>query len=162
MLIRPASATDAPAIAAIWNAIIRDTLFTFTTEEKSAADLVALLAAKEQAGHPFLVAQTQSTVSGFATYGSFRAGPGYAHSAEHTIILAPTARGQGSGRTLLAELEQHARDAGVHTLIGGVSSANPGAQAFHRACGYRTVATLPEVGRKQGQWLDLVLFQKLF
>jgi phosphinothricin acetyltransferase len=60
----------------------------------------------------------------------------------------------------MSALEEAARAAGGHTMFGGVSAANPQGVAFHAAVGYREVARLPEVGRKFGQWLDLVLMQK--
>ncbi|MFC7705314.1 GNAT family N-acetyltransferase [Plastorhodobacter daqingensis] len=160
-MIRDACAEDCSAIAAIWNPVIRDTLITFTTEEKTAPDLVATLAGKERSGQPFLLACAKGELLGFATYGAFRPGPGYAHTAEHTVILAPRAWGRGVGRALMQAVEDHARRSGIHSLIGGVSGANTEGRAFHAALGYREIAILPEVGRKFGQWLDLVLMQKM-
>lgn len=156
MSVRRAGPADAPAIAAIWNEIIRDTLVTFTTDPVPEADIVARMAAA-----PMLVAEGAGGAPvGFATYGPFRGGPGYRFTAELTVHLASTARGAGRGRALVTALEETARAAGIRSLIGGVSGANPGAAAFHRAMGYALVATLPEVGYKSGQWLDLLLFQK--
>ena len=160
MHIRSATPADIAEICAIWNPIIRDTLITFTTVEQNPATIAKLLEAKAEHDLPFLVADA-GKIAGFATYGPFRSGPGYAHTAEHTIILAPWARGQGTGRDLLQAIEDHARAHGIHALIGGVSGANPGGVAFHAACGFRQIATLPQVGRKAEQWLDLVLMQKL-
>ncbi|MHC0053875.1 GNAT family N-acetyltransferase [Actibacterium sp. D379-3] len=159
-MIRAAGPGDIPAIMSIWNPVIRDTLITFNPQEKTAADLAHLLAAKADAGHPFLVAEAAGLVLGFATYGAFRSGAGYAHTMEHTVILAPAARGQGTGRALIAGLVAQARAAGAHSLIAGVSAANPGGVAFHAAVGFAEVARLPQVGRKFDQWLDLVLMQK--
>lgn len=160
-MIRPATPTDCPAIAAIWNPVIRHTLITFTTAERSAEGLEATLVEKAAAGHPFLVAEEAGTVLGFATYGQFRGGPGYARTMEHTIILGPGARGRGLGRALMDAIEEHARDATVHSLFAGVSAANEGGRAFHAAIGYREVAVLHQVGHKFGRWLDLVLMQKI-
>lgn len=159
-MIRAALPEDAAEIAAIWNPIIRDTLVTFTTQEKSEADLASLIAEKSASGQSFLVFEEADKVIGFSTYGPFRTGPGYKYTAEHSVILAPSARGQGVGKALLTKLEKHAKCAGIHQMISGVSSANPEAIRFHEAIGYEHVATLPEVGRKFDQWLDLVLMQK--
>ena len=156
-MIRPATPDDAAAIAEIWNQIIRDTVATFTTAEKSVTDLVQAM----QTGQPFFVAEADQQIIGFATYFAFRGGPGYAHTKEHTIQLAPQARGKGVGRGLMDAVETHARDAGVHTIWAGVSGENPDGRAFHAALGYEEIATLPEVGRKFNRWMDLILMRKL-
>lgn len=160
-MIRPATAADCAAIAAIWNPVIRDTLVTFTTAEKTAEGLAATLAEKAEAGHGFFVAEAGGGIAGFATYGQFRAGPGYARTMEHSVILAPEGRGRGLGRALMAAVEDHAAAGGAHSIFAGVSGANPEGRAFHAALGYREVAVLPEVGFKFGRWLDLVLMQKI-
>lgn len=161
MLIRPARPDDAAAIAAVWNPFIRDTLVTFTDAEKTPEALSQTIRDKDGAGHAFLLAEQGGAVLGFATFGQFRAGPGYRHSFEHTILLAPEGRGRGIGRALMARLEQAARAAGGHVLMAGVSAANPAGVAFHAALGFVECGRLPEVGRKQGRWLDLVLMRKL-
>ena len=161
MQIRPARPDDAEAIAEVWNPFIRDTLVTFTDEQKSIDGLIATLRDKASAGHAFLVAEVDGAVQGFATFGPFRNGPGYRHSFEHTILLAPAGQGRGLGRALMVRLEDAARAAGGHVLMAGVSAANPAGVAFHAAIGFVETARLPEVGRKQGQWLDLVLMHKV-
>ena len=156
-MIRPAVKDDFPQIAKIWNQIIRDTAATFTNAEKEVAELVQAKAA----GRPFFVAEQDGKVVGFATYFPFRSGPGYARTKEHTIQLAPDARGKGFGRGLMEAVEDHARDAGVHTIWAGISSENPDGKAFHAALGYEEIAVLPEVGRKFGRWMDLILMRKV-
>lgn len=158
MILRPAGAGDAAAIRAIANAVIRDTLVTFTTAERTEAGIAGEIAARAPA---YLVAELDRQVVGFATYGAFRSGPGYAFTREHTIQLAPAARGRGIGRALMARLEAVAAEAGVHVLVAGVSAANPGGIAFHAAIGYSEVGRMPQVGYKAGRWLDLVLMQKI-
>jgi len=149
-MVRPAEAGDIPAILAFWNPIIRETTVTFASEEKTEAGLLATLA--EDAG---------GRVVGLATYAQFRGGNGYARAMEHTIILAPGARGQGAGRALMAAVEDHARRGGAHSMIAGVSAENEAGIAFHAAVGYPEVARIPEVGWKFGRWLDLVIMQKM-
>ena len=87
-MIRAATPGDCAAIAAIWNPIIRDTLVTFTTAEKTAAELEAVLSTKAAEGLPFLVAEMAGSIAGFATYGQFRVGPGYARTMEQTAARA--------------------------------------------------------------------------
>jgi len=156
MIVRPATAADAGAIALIHNPIIRDTPITFTTRERTPEDVAGAIAAAPC----FLVAEEDGRVGGFASYEQFRKGPGYAQTMEHTIILAPSLRGRGAGRTLMAALEDHARSAGAGSLWAGISAENPGGVAFHAAIGFEHAATLPSVGRKFGRWMDLVLMHK--
>lgn len=154
--ILPAVANDAAKIIAFWNPIIRETHVTFASTEKSVDDLVDMIE-----NRPFFVAKDGSDILGFATYGQFRGGNGYAYAMEHTIILAPSARGRGVGRALMETVENHARDAGAHTMIAAVSAENPTGIGFHASLGYKDVARIPEVGRKFDMWLELVVMQKI-
>ena len=156
--IRQARTGDAPEICAITNAVIRDTMITFTTTQRSAADIAADIALR-RAG--FQVAGADGQVVGFATFYPFRAGPGYARTRELTIQLAARARGRGLGRALMQKLEQVALAQGAHVLVTGISGANPQGIAFHAACGFDEVGRMPDVGFKAGQKLDLILMQKL-
>ena len=155
-MIRPATPTDAPAIAAIWNHYILHTTVTFNPGPKSAADVAALT----QAPHAFLVAEEAGRILGFARHAQFRTGQGYARTAEHTILLAPEATGRGHGRALLSAILEDAAARGIGAMIAGVSAENAAGQAFHAAMGFATVGRLPDVGWKAGRWLDLVLMQK--
>lgn len=155
--IRQARLQDAASIAHIANGLIRDTLFTFTTTERTAEDIATRL---QQPQPPFLVAELDGRVVGFATYGPFRNGPGYRHTQEHSIQLAPPAQGRGLGRGLMQGLQKIASAQGIHILVAGISSANPNAVGFHAALGFSEVGRMPQVGRKWDQWLDLILMQK--
>ncbi len=157
--IRDARPGDAAAIAAIWNHVIRETTATFTTEEKGEGALRTWLATQQAAGRPVLVLDDGGCV-GFATWGRFRGGPGYAHVAEITVYLAEDAQGAGGGRRLLAALQERARTAGLEQLIAGISGENEAAIAFHRRCGFEEAGRIPGAGRKFGRLLDLVLMHK--
>ena len=156
MQILPASAADADAIIAIWNPVIRDTTVTFNSVVKTPADVTAMIDNRDA----FLVARDEDLL-GFATYSQFRAGVGYAHTMEHTVILSPTARRKGVGRALMSALETHARGNGVHSMIASISEENPAAVAFHTGIGYTEVGRIPEVGRKFDRWIASVLMQKI-
>jgi len=158
MILRPARPGDAADICAISNPIIRDTLVTFTTTERGIESVVRDIKTRAEA---FQVAETGGRVVGFATYGPFRSGPGYAFAGEHSIQLAADARGQGTGRTLMHRLQQVAADQGIHVLVAGISGANPAAVAFHSAIGFAQVGRMPQVGFKAGRWLDLILMQRI-
>jgi phosphinothricin acetyltransferase len=154
--VRLATGLDAEAVAAIWNHYIRDTAATFNSQEKTDAEVADLIT-----GRPaFFVAVDQDRIAGFATYGPFRGGIGYARTKEHTIMLAPDVSGRGHGRALMRAVEDHARIGGAHSMFAGVSGENPEGRAFHARLGYAETAVLPAVGWKFGRWMDLVLMQK--
>jgi len=153
-MIRPATPSDISSIAAIWNPIIRNTTITFNTVEMTHEIVQQLIDTR-----PVLVS-VAGEIAGFATYGPFRAGIGYRFVAEHTIMMAPEARGHGGGRALMTALEKTAKSNQIHTFWAGVSGENEDAVAFHKAIGFTEQAQLPEVGHKFGRYLDLVLMQK--
>ena len=159
-MIRMATPDDAAAIAAIWNPVIRDTAITFNSAEKTQGEVAELIRGKARARHAVFVAGPAGGVAGFASYGQFRQGVGYVRAMEHTILVAPGARGTGLGRALLAAVEQHARSGGAHVLVAGVSAENPAGVSFHARMGFREVARLAQVGWKFGRAIDLVLMQK--
>ena len=153
LLIRPATAADAPALAALWNPWIRDTAITFTSTLKTPDDLTQMIATR-----PAFF--TTDDLAGFASYGQFRGGDGYATCMEHTVILAPGARGAGLGRALMSAVHDHARSHGAHQMIAGISGENPAAIRFHSALGYVETARIRDAGFKFGRFMDLVLMQK--
>lgn len=155
--VRPARPDDAGAIVPIVNHIIDTTSVTFTTARKSEEDVAKAITDSDGA---YFVALHEGRIVGFATYFPFRGGPGYARTKEHSIVLAPKAKGLGGGRALIEALCDHARAAGVHSLWAGVSAENPAGVAFHKAVGFEQVAVLPEVGFKFGRWMDLVLMRR--
>jgi phosphinothricin acetyltransferase len=160
-MIRPATAADAPALAALLNHWIEHTAVTFNPVPRTTDDILAMIATKEADGHAFLVAEEDGKILGQASYGQFRGGAGYKTCMEHSISLAPDTHGKGLGRALMQAIEDHARAAGAHQMIAGVSGENPDGRAFHDRMGYRHIATVPEAGFKFGRYIDLVLMQKI-
>lgn len=159
-MIRPATAADAPALAALLNHWIVHTAVTFNPVPKTEADILAMIAAKSADGHAFLVAEDAGTLVGQASYGQFRGGQGYRTCMEHSISLLPGTPRKGLGRALLTAIEDHARIVRAHQMIACISGENAGGQAFHARMGYRPIATIPDAGFKFGRHIDLVLMQK--
>jgi L-amino acid N-acyltransferase YncA len=98
--IRAAAASDAEAIADLWNQVIRDTLITWRTDEKLPHDILSMIDGADGTGS-VLVAEDDDGFLGFAAFSQFRPGAGYAHSFEHNVYLVHKARGQGIGHALL-------------------------------------------------------------
>ena len=155
--IRHAAPDDASAITDIWNVMIRDTVATFNSREKSVPEVAQIITSRPDA---FFVAEDSSGLLGFATFAQFRPGTGYASSMEHTIMLRENARAQGTGRALMETILTRAREHSCHVMVAALSGENTPAIAFHRALGFEHAGLIPQAGRKLGRWHDLVLMQR--
>ena len=112
-------------------------------------------------GLPWLVAEQDGEVLGFAYANWFKPRPAYRFSAEDSIYVADSARGMGLGRQLLAALAVQCEAAGVRKLLAVIGdSANAGSIGVHRALGFTDVGTMRSVGWKFGAWRDIVLMEK--
>lgn len=138
--------------------MIRETDVTFTTELKKKHDVEGIIG---DAKRSVLIAENNKGFAGFALLGSFRGGPGYAETVEHTVYLMPAARGAGVGRQLLTTLTKRAVELGHHVMVGAISGNNIAAVRFHQKLGFDQVARMPQVGQKNGLWYDLILMQKI-
>ena len=161
LTIRPSRDDDVAAIAAIYAHHVRNGTGTFETEPPSADDMATRRADVLSKQLPYLVAERDGQILGFAYCNWFKPRPAYRFSAEDSIYLADAARGQGVGSQLLAVLSQAAEDAGVRKLIAVIGdSANAGSIGVHRAQGFAHVGVLKDCGWKFGQWRDVVLMEK--
>ncbi len=160
MLVRDATSDDLVAIADIFNHAVRHTTAVFSTVETDAPGRAAWMAERRAAGFPVLVAVTGGSVVGFGSYGSFRSFPGYRHTVEHSVYVAPEAQRRGIGRALMEALIARAADAGLHVMVGGIDADNAASLALHRALGFAETGRMPEVGAKFGRWLTLVFMQR--
>jgi phosphinothricin acetyltransferase len=161
MDIRNATEADLPAILAITNDAILNTTSSWNVDPTTLGARRQWLADRQAANLPVLVSVIEGAVAGFGSYGSFRAWDGYRLTVEHSIYVDATFRRRGVGRRLLAALIDHARDAGMHVMMGVISADNEVSITLHEQFGFATVGRLPEVGRKFDRWLDLVLMQKM-
>ena len=159
MLIRDADENDLPAILAIYNDVIATSTAIYADDPVTLADRKAWLEARRAQGYPVLVAEIGGEVAGFASFGDFRAWPGYRFTVEHSIHIHADRRGQGVGKELMLALIPRARTAGKHVLIAGVDAANEASIRFHERLGFNRVAHFHEVGFKFGRWLDLVFLE---
>ncbi|MCP8938028.1 GNAT family N-acetyltransferase [Alsobacter sp. SYSU M60028] len=159
--IRDAEESDLPAILDIYNDAILNTTATFTTHAVNLESRRLLLHERRVHGYPFVVATIAGEVIGFATFGEFRKGDGYAHTVEHTIYVHHHHHGKGVGKQLMPVLIDAARKLGKHAIIGGIDAGNAASLHFHRTFGFVEAGRLTEVGWKFDRWLDLVLMQKV-
>jgi L-amino acid N-acyltransferase len=160
MPIRPASEADIPAITAIFNAVIATSTAIYADDPFTEDDRRAWLAQRHAAGYPVLVADGGAGVLGLASFGDFRAWPGFRHTVEHSVHVRADARGKGLGSALVSALFEPARRLGKHVMIAGVDATNEGSIRMHERLGFARGAVLHEVGRKFGRWLDLELMHK--
>ncbi|SDF58292.1 phosphinothricin acetyltransferase [Blastococcus fimeti] len=158
--IRPATADDAAAIAGIYAHYVEHSVATFDLESPDAAWWTAKLADLGAAGWPFLVAEADGELLGFAYLAPWRVKPAYRRTVEDTIYLAPGRTGRGTGRALLGALLEQGRAAGVRQVIAVVTdSGDPSSVRLHGAFGFVEAGRLRAVGFKHGRWLDTFLLQ---
>jgi phosphinothricin acetyltransferase len=158
--VRPATAADLPGAAAIYDEEVRTGISTFDLEPPPESYWRHHLGSTE-AGHPFLVADDDGDVVGFAYASSYRPRPGYRLTRETSLYLAEAARGQGLGRRLYDELLARLRDDGIHVALALIALPNPASIALHRTCGFEHLGTMREVGRKFDRWLDTAWYQRI-
>lgn len=160
--IRPAVAADLPAITEIYNEAGVGTTASYDLEPVSLESRRVWFEQRSAAGFPVVVADLDGRVVGYAAFGPFRDKAGYAHTVEHSVYVAAEARQAGVGHALMADLLGRAGERRVHVMIGVLDADNVASIAFHRRLGFVEVARLPQVGRKFGRWLDVVMVQRTF
>ncbi len=159
--IRPSTDADLPAITAIYSHHVLHGTGTFETAPPTEIDMASRRADVLAKGLPWLVAEQDGLVLGYAYCQWFKPRPAYRFSAEDSIYLHPDAAGKGLGKLLLAELTRQAEATGVRKLIAVIGdSNNDGSVGVHRALGFAPVGTLKSCGWKFGKWLDVVLMEK--
>jgi phosphinothricin acetyltransferase len=100
-------------------------------------------------------------LSGFASFGAFRAWPAYKYSIEHSVYVRGDRRGMGLGKKLLARLIDLAEKQDYHMMIGGIDSSNAASVRLHQSLGFTHCASIKHAGFKFGRWLDLEFYQLL-
>jgi L-amino acid N-acyltransferase YncA len=161
MLIRPAQAADAAALAAIYGHEVAHGFGTFEETAPSAAQMAARVAAVERHGLPYLVAESDGLVTGFAYAAPFRTRAAYRHTVEDSVYIAPDRQGQGIGKALLAAVIAACEPLGLRQMVAVIGgSDNAGSIGLHRACGFNDIGVMRAVGFKAGRWVDVVMMQR--
>ena len=159
--VRDASADDLPAILAIYNDVIATTTAVYRDDPTTLDERRSWWQDRLAHGYPVLVAEEAGVILGFASFGDFRAAPGYRFTVEHTVHVRSDRRGHGVGHTLMTELLIRGRAKGKHVMMAGVDAENAGSIRFHERLGFECVGHLREVGFKFGRRLDLVFLQRI-
>lgn len=159
--LRPATPADIPAITAIYGPNVRDGIASFEYDPPDAAEMARRQAAILDAGYPYLVAEIDGSVAGYAYASAYRSRPGYRFACENSVYVAPSAQGKGVGKALLARLIEDCTTLGYRQMIAVIGNlGNHGSIALHRACGFTVVGVLPSIGWKLNRWVDCVLMQR--
>jgi len=160
-LIRPSRDEDLDAIARIYGHHVQHGTGTFETTPPTPAEMATRRADVLGKGLPWLVAEEDGHVIGFAYGNWFKPRPAYRFSVEDSIYLAPEAAGKGLGRALLAELLATLERGGVRKVMAVIGdSANAGSIGVHTALGFTHVGVVKSCGWKFERWLDIVLMEK--
>jgi L-amino acid N-acyltransferase YncA len=159
--VRDAGADDAEAIARIYNQGIEDRVATLETAQRTADERREWLAAHSER-HPVLVAENdRGQVLGWASLNQFNPRPAYDHVADFSVYVAREARGSGVGTVLLVALEDRARQIGFHKLVLAAFPTNSAGMRLYTQRGFQVVGTYHQQGLLGGQWVDVILMEKI-
>ena len=158
MNIRFATAADTGGCLAVY-AEYMDTVITFETELPSHEEFAGRIRSYG-AVYPWLVAEEDGVILGYAYAHRAQERAAYDWNAELSVYLARRAAGRGLGTTLYGALLALLQKQGVRNVYGIVTLPNPASEALHRAFGFRTVGAYDRSGYKNGRWLDVGIFEK--
>lgn len=158
--IRPATHDDAAAVAVIYNQGILGRQATFETRLRTADDILDTLRAGAGT-YPFIVAEVDGQVAGWASVSTYRPRECYAGIGEFSIYIHEDWRKSGIGTILLPALIDAAEVAGFWKLLSRVFPENTGSLRLAASCGFREVGTYAKHARLDGAWRDVVIIERL-
>jgi len=161
MIVRGATADDAEALAAIYGHHVLHGFGTFEEEPPSSAEMESRRAAIAGRGLPYLVAEEDGRVLGFAYAGPFRPRQAYRYTLEDSVYIAPDAIGKGVGRAVLTAVIAECEALGIRQLVAVIGdSGNAASIGLHRSLGFTDAGVGRSFGFKHGRWVDIVWMQK--
>ena len=159
-MIRPATPADSAAIAAIYNHYVTDTTVTFEEEPVAPPEMARRVAAVTAHGHPWLVAEVEGQLAGYAYATQWHHRSGYRFSAEVTVYLGPSFGGRGLGTALYRQLFPVLEARNIRVIMGVIALPNPASVALHEKFGMERVGLFKGIGIKFGQWSDVGYWQR--
>ncbi|GAA1811346.1 GNAT family N-acetyltransferase [Nesterenkonia flava] len=161
VFIHDAEPQDMPAVAEIMTHYVEHSVITFSEEPPSVTYWEEQLLAKQAGGHPFLVAEADDEVLGFAYVSPWNPKSAYRHTVENTIYLRPGTGGRGLGTSLLRVLMQRCAAAGHRHMIALLTDdeSTRASYALHQRFGFTEIGRLRDVGIKHGRSLSVILMQ---
>jgi L-amino acid N-acyltransferase YncA len=156
-MVRAARAGDAAAVAAIYNAGIRERSSTFETREREPAEIAERIASEAV----FLVAEADGRVAGFAATSPYSDREAYAGIAECSVYVDSALRGRGLGTELVEALAAEAESRGFHKLLGKLFASNEASMRLVARSGFDVVGTHRRHGRLDGEWRDVILVERI-
>jgi L-amino acid N-acyltransferase YncA len=160
-IIRPAVAADLPAVTAVYAWNVLNGTGTFELDAPDLAEMTRRHADVTGKGLPWLVAEADGQVLGYAYANHFRPRKAYRFCLEDSIYLASAAQGRGLGKRLLADLVARCEALGARQMLAVIGdSANAGSIGVHASLGFEHTGLLKSAGWKFGAWRDVVLMQR--
>ena len=160
MIIRPVQHSDAATIRAIYQPYVTDTAITFEVNVPTVQEFERRIT-KTLTQFPYLVAEVDGKVVGYAYASTYYARAAYDWTTELSIYVAKESRGQGIGSALYTALEEELEARCYLRFLACIAVPNEASISMHKKRGYVQVAHFPKVGYKFEQWHDIVWMQKI-
>ena len=161
-MIRPATTADAAAIATIYNHYVTNSTVTFEEEPVTAAEMARRIDNVSSQGLPWLVAEVEGAVAGYAYATRWHHRHGYRFSVEVTVYLGPDYGGRGLGTSLYQQLFPLLEQRGTRVVMGVIALPNVASIALHERFGLAKVGLFKGIGLKFGEWIDVGYWQRTF
>jgi L-amino acid N-acyltransferase YncA len=159
--VRPSTESDVAEIARIYGHYVRHSTATFELDPPTRDDMAKRRSDILSLGLPYLVAERDGAILGYAYAGRYRPRPGYKFTIEDSVYIDPQQVGHGCGRALLAALIEICEQGPWRQMIAVIGdNANVASLRLHERFGFRSVGTLSSVGFKFNRWVDSVLMQR--
>jgi len=167
MIIRNASPADAEALLEIYRPYVECTAVSFEYDVPSVDEFAGRIAHTLER-YPYLIAEADGKIAGYAYAGVFKGRAAYDHCVETSIYVSSAAQGRGVGRALYEHLEKRLYQQGVRNLCACIAwTETPDeylthqSPLFHARMGYTRCALFHRCGRKFGREYDMIWMEKL-